>query len=797
MSEFTFDGPFGHIEVYGYPAGGGGGFSGLSLNFLDDTTAADLTLEPVLRIEPSEFEHILATDGVTGLTAYHFAFQATVPGGTILIRSYTSSEWQVDHIATFADGTSLDLYDVQDFTIGTLWSDRVVSGAGPLGVDWALGFDGSDTLVGGDNDAILAGGWEGEDRYEFAAPPDGSTRHYAVVDEWQGDFRVSSARIAVSGVSPDEMRLQYGQLDAFAGVEYGDDPDRKDLGLIFGSGLEVTVVDLDRLDYHPEQTLLVEFDDGTVIDLLSMPVILTGEGVDTLAGTHLDDRIVSRPADEILDGITGHDTYVFDGAFGHDTLAGSGAGRDPGDAAQGMSTVEFGAGIRAEDLAFHVSGRDIVIEVAGGSSLTLAGAYDTDLGAIAADLIEIRLADGTVVDLTEQTMSRIEVGADTPTIRALPGADLILSDDAANWIDGAAGDDTIQGGPGDDNLMGGDGADSLSGGLDDDRLAGGLGNDELDGGRGDDRLVGEGGKDTIHGGSGNDHAQGGAGADLIFGDGGDDTLTGDEGRDTIDGGRGNDRIGGGDAPDLLMGDVGNDTLTGGFDFDTLIGGRGDDLLRSSAPRGASDLSGDDMSGGNGNDSLIGDAGDDSLSGGRQDDALHGGRGDDTLRGNQDADRLSGEDGMDSLDGGKGTDTLDGGGGDDTLVGNDGDDVLLGGEGSDHLVGGAGRDRLTGGRAGDIFGFSKADDSAPGAADVITDLSSRDRINLQRIDADTTEAGDQHFVFVDHFSHSAGELTASVQDDLTILRGDTDGDGSADFMVRLLHFTDPLDHIVLL
>jgi Ca2+-binding RTX toxin-like protein len=71
----------------------------------------------------------------------------------------------------------------------------------------------------------------------------------------------------------------------------------------------------------------------------------------------------------------------------------------------------------------------------------------------------------------------------------------MVGTDAAERIDGSAGNDTIvllggddssDGGAGDDTLRGGDGDDSLEGGDGDDLLEGGAGNDTLRGGYGDD-----------------------------------------------------------------------------------------------------------------------------------------------------------------------------------------------------------------------------------------------------------------------------------------------------------------------
>ena len=100
------------------------------------------------------------------------------------------------------------------------------------------------------------------------------------------------------------------------------------------------------------------------------------------------------------------------------------------------------------------------------------------------------------------------------------GNDIVLGNDADNWIEGNAGNDVLDGGLGDDQLYGGDGNDALGGGPGDDQLSGRYGNDALDGGPGDDQLYGGSGNDTLRGGAGDDYLRGGLGSDtFVFGDG--------------------------------------------------------------------------------------------------------------------------------------------------------------------------------------------------------------------------------------------------------------------------------------
>lgn len=196
---------------------------------------------------------------------------------------------------------------------------------------------------------------------------------------------------------------------------------------------------------------------------------------------------------------------------------------------------------------------------------------------------------------------------------------------------------------------------------------------------------------------------------------------------------GND-ITGGNGNDDLNGTAGNDTLNGGEGNDTLSGGEGDDILNGNDGE-------DSLSGGEGNDTLNGNAGNDTLNGGSNNDDLNGSNGNDLLIGNQGSDTLRGQKGddtlqgeqnNDSLDGGSGADSLSGGGANDTLNGQQGNDSINGDGGNDSidggneddvLDGGGGKDTLTGGLGADTFTIAADTDT-----DVITDfLDGTDRL----------------------------------------------------------------------
>lgn len=164
----------------------------------------------------------------------------------------------------------------------------------------------------------------------------------------------------------------------------------------------------------------------------------------------------------------------------------------------------------------------------------------------------------------------------------------------------------------------------------------------------------------------------------------------------------------------------------------------------------------------------------------------GGAGDDHLVGGGLNDRLSGLKGADALYGNGGRDLLAGGTGDDVLRAGDGKDKLIGGDGADTLVGGEGKDKLFGGTGGDVFRYESAAQSSTTSRDLISDLGVGDIIDLRLIDADVNTEGDQAFSLVSKFGRHAGDLVLTYDNHshITLLQGDLDGNGKADFAIQI-------------
>ena len=227
-------------------------------------------------------------------------------------------------------------------------------------------------------------------------------------------------------------------------------------------------------------------------------------------------------------------------------------------------------------------------------------------------------------------------------------------------------------------------------------------------------------------------------ADVLHGGLSDDVLLGRGGNDTLYGDAGNDRLNGGTGADKMVGGVGNDTY--------YVDNVNDSVVESA---------------GNGTDTVVSTI---THTLATNVERL-------VLSGSADIDG-AGNDLANKIVGNSGDNILKGGAGNDTLVSNGGDDYLIGGVGTDLLTGGTGNDR---------FVFRDL------STDRITDFTSgQDTIDLKGIDANSALTGDQSFTFIGAhaFSHTAGELHYEEVGGNTVVTADINGDGAADFTLRL-------------
>jgi Ca2+-binding RTX toxin-like protein len=507
------------------------------------------------------------------------------------------------------------------------------------------------------------------------------------------------------------------------------------------------------------------------------------------------------------------------------------------------NTLSGGGG---DDQLFGLEGDDILRgglgadALDGGDGLDTADYSDTT-GAVAATLVAGGITIVTIDGIADDGLINVE------NITGGTGQDQLAGNALANRLLGGNGADILSGKAGADYLDGGSGADtadyadktvavvatlngatnatvSINGIAEDtirniENLIGGAAADTLTGDGLANQLWGNGGNDTLNGGGGNDLLDGGSGADVMSGGVGNDvyvvnhlldqafefvgegvdrveasvnftladnienlTLTGTAANgtgnglgNTLTGNSRANQLSGGDGADILHGMDGSDRLDGGLGVDTMVGGIGNDTY-------VVDNSLDVVT-------EVADGGTDTVEASAS-----------WTMGNVYVEKLTltgagaingtGNSAINTINGNDAANTLSGLGGADTLYGNGGADTLFGGEGADYLYGGAGLDTLTGGASSDRFYFADGDTAgtSQNLCDRILDFShtQRDRVALAGVDANTGLAGDQAFVFIGSaaFSGVAGQLRYEQTAGLTLITGDTNGDGVADFMIRL-------------
>ncbi len=453
-----------------------------------------------------------------------------------------------------------------------------------------------------------------------------------------------------------------------------------------------------------------------------------------LAGTIFGDDWVGTAFEDTMNGQTGNDTLA--GAGGSDQLNG-GAGLDRLIGGDGNDTyyVERIDEIISETNAnAPIGGYDIVVYSGGGDTFILGANLES-------------------LSLTNATLNVNGTGNGL--------GNTLLGSNSANILVGLGGDDNLTGGLGKDTLIGGGGNDiyyverndevisetnpnAATGGIDSVFYSG-------DGtfflGANLERLRLTNTTFTVNG----------------IGNGLDNEITGSTTDNTLVGYGGNDVLNGGAGNDILLGGVGNDTYivdaAGDVTFESANAGI--DTIMSAVTRklGANfeklTLTGLDAVNGTGNklaNVVVGNAAQNSLAGG---------------------------------------------GGNDKLKGDAGQDTLLGGSGNDTLTGGIGRDFLTGGSGKDRFDFNSASEIGKTAStrDIIRDfVHGTDKIDLATIDANGSASGNGKFKFVASesaaFTDVRGQLiwdqknNSGSANDKTIVSGDINGDGRADFTIEL-------------
>lgn len=433
----------------------------------------------------------------------------------------------------------------------------------------------------------------------------------------------------------------------------------------------------------------------------------------------------------------------------------------------GGNDIIFGKG--GDDLLLGGEGDDVLVGGSGGDTLNGGNGFDTanynDLGIA----VSVDLNAGTATRKISSSITETDHLTSIEGATGGSGDDTMTGNGGANTFQGMAGSDQLFGQGGNDKLFGGNGAD---------HLFGGAGADMLVGGADWDRVYYFGPTDGVTVnlstgiGSGGD-AEGDtyAGIEAVSGSAQNDILIGNDQTNNMSGGEGDDVLKGGGGDDFIFGDEGADVVNGGAGIDSTG-------FYASNAAVQIDLGANTASGGFAEGDVI--SGLENVDGSLFSDTITGNGVANIIRAQKGKDVISGRGGDDSLEGNEGNDTIDGGNGDDWIEGNEGNDTLTGGAGADKF-----------------FMFSTLDSGkSADHRDIITDFKAGvDFMHLNPMDANSLLDGDQAFTDIGTavFGENAGELRRFFENGNTILEGDVDGDGKADFQIEFtgtINFGDP-------
>lgn len=518
---------------------------------------------------------------------------------------------------------------------------------------------------------------------------------------------------------------------------------------------------------------------------------LTGtSSADTVTGTTVAEGIYGLEGNDIINGGGGNDTI--DGGTGDDTLNISGSYYNDGysisysDATQTFTvsnrigavlsvkniekisfltdktTTGYIGGTTGNDSLIGTSTGDLIFGGAGNDTLTAGTKVNLLIGGPGNDTYIIKNDDDNIEEAANEGTDSVQSSISfllTDNIEnltltgsaAINGtgnslANLIIGNDGKNLLDGGGGNDTINGGKGDDvitvragyvHIDGGEGADTA-------RFYSSFTFNNVD-------LYYSGYSNTIDASSSSGlyahitnvekftfYASPGSVSYSIYTSNGNTSST----------------VNGSTSLDILLGGEGNDVLDGKAGLDYMKGGSGNDTY---VVDNIGDVIVETYSGSYGGTDTVQSAITYTLASLDKIENL-------TLTGSA-AINATGN-------------TLA-----NIITGNTGKNNLSGLDGNDTIIGNAGSDTMTGGSGNDTFKFLASTDSATNSADIIADFASdRDKVDLEAIDANTLISGNQAFTFINGlaFSKVAGQLRFAN----SVVFGDTNGDGKADFQITL-------------
>jgi Ca2+-binding RTX toxin-like protein len=646
------------------------------------------------------------------------------------------------------------------------------------------------------------------------------------------------------GGGNDTLHGNMNYMDGGSGNDTYYASRRVEIRELTGGGYDIVYVTADVDLSRSGASEIEEIRASAPTSTLGLSIIANDYG-NLVTGTRGDDTLDGRGGTDTLIGGLGNDTYVLSdqsdtitelaGEGLHDevvvsfnyelnianvedisiargnnqaiSLAGNGgdnrlSGNDAINLLLGRGGNDYLRGLGGNDSLYGEDGDDI-LEGGGGSDLLVGGAGNdtyhlTDLNdTVLEDDPNGGTADKVVVysSFTLQANQYVEIvefgGNGAATNMRLNGNQI------GQQIIGSKGADILDGGGGADELRGGDGNDTY--------YVDNIGDKVIEAdGRGYDQIF-----------ASADFSLAGQSAEKLTltgtairatGNSLANVLIGNDANNILDGKKGGDEMRGGKGDDTYYVDTGADVIfeTAGEGFDQVFASVNHTLAAAQSIEKLT-LTGDGNLRATGNaldNVLIGNDGNNVIDGGAGADQMAGDRGDDTYyvdNAGDHIDEITGR-GYDqvfssvsfSLHGEAlekltltGTANINATGNllNNLVIGNDGNNIIDGGpDGIDTLTGGAGADTF-------VF-IERALGDTVATADVITDFrrTQSDRIDLSKIDADSTVSGNQAFDYLGTgaFTGEAGQLHLETIGGNRYLTGDLDGDGAADFYIHLLN-----------
>ncbi len=323
--------------------------------------------------------------------------------------------------------------EFSDYLYGDEGNDVLLGGAGDDaldggdGHDYLAGGDGNDLLLGGADDDYLEGGKDddtllggaGDDTYIFNLGDGVDT----IIDT--STSNAPNSLVFGDGITPEMLSLELGSLTIRIGTS--------------GDAVHINTFNPnDARGRHGVERFV--FADGTSMtyqELLDRGFDLTGTARDDLIyGTNLADRIDGLAGNDVMEGGTGGDTYVFGAGSGQDIIREAAVAGD-------VDTLRVLA--NPNDVTVAREDSDIVVSL-DATSDRVAIDWFTDPGA---RIEQVTFADGTLWDgATLEARTQIQVNR--PPVVANAITDQTIDEDSAfsfivpaNTFDDADTGDTL------------------------------------------------------------------------------------------------------------------------------------------------------------------------------------------------------------------------------------------------------------------------------------------------------------------------------------------------------------------